>query len=41
MADTDELLCLLRGFDKSDILKKPVVRENLIAAVNRKIKLYA
>jgi CheY-like chemotaxis protein len=41
MADTDELLCLLRGFEKSDVLKKPVVRDNLIAAVNKKIKLYA
>jgi CheY-like chemotaxis protein len=41
MADAEELLCLLRGFDKADILKKPVGRETLIAAVNRKIKLYA
>lgn len=41
MADAEELLCLLRGFDRADILKKPVGREDLIAAVNKKIKLYA
>jgi len=41
IAEADELLCLLRGFDRSDILRKPVGRENLIAAVNKKVKLYA
>ncbi len=38
LVDVDEVVCMLRGFDKSDILKKPVGREILISAVNKKIK---
>lgn len=41
MADVDDFVCLLRGFNKGDILTKPVSREHLIAAVNKKIQLYA
>lgn len=41
LADAEELVCMLRGFDHADILKKPVIREHLIAAVNKKIKPFA
>ncbi|HKU50450.1 MAG TPA: response regulator [Nitrososphaera sp.] len=41
IADAEEMLCLLKGFSKADILKKPVRRDHLIAAVKEKIKVYA
>lgn len=41
IADVEDVLCLLRGFDKADILKKPVGRDRLISAIKEKIKVYA
>ncbi|MGI0012590.1 MAG: response regulator [Nitrososphaera sp.] len=41
LADAEDLVCLLPGFNKSDVLKKPFSREHLLSAVNKKIKIYA
>ena len=41
MADAEDVLCLLRGFNKADILKKPVGRNHLVTAVREKIELHA
>jgi FixJ family two-component response regulator len=41
LAEAEDFVCLLRGFDKGDILKKPVSREHLITAVSKKIPLHS